>query len=193
MFFEGIPYLNSEAAYQAQKCVIAGDKKQFSELSADEAKRLGSRVALRPDWNEVKISVMERVIWAKFVQHLRLAKKLLETGDKQLYEGNRWHDTFWGIDLKTREGENHLGQILMDLRQYFRTNVLPDGSIQRPVKLYGPVQGITVTDEDYYGAADRLRCERYRQPPLCRQRHGRRYPSGGRACASGRVPDHRLV
>ena len=146
--FEGITYSNSEAAYQAQKCVRAGDKKQFSELSADEAKRLGSRVPLRPDWNEVKASVMERVICAKFAQHPRLAKKLLETGNKQLYEGNRWHDTFWGIDLKTREGENHLGQILMDLRQYFRTNGLPDGSIQRPVKSYGPVQGITVTDED---------------------------------------------
>ena len=148
MFFKGIPYLNSEAAYQAQKCVRAGDKKQFSELSADEAKRLGSRVPLRPDWNEVKASVMERVICAKFAQHPRLAKKLLETGNKQLYEGNRWHDTFWGIDMKTQEGENHLGQILMDLRQFFRTNGLPDGSIQRPVKSYGPVQGITVTDED---------------------------------------------
>ena len=33
-----------------------------------------------------------------------------------LEEGNRWHDTFWGIDQNTGKGENHLGKILMKVR-----------------------------------------------------------------------------
>ena len=148
IYFEGIAYLNSEAAYQAQKCADAGDRAQFSRLSADEAKRLGQKTPLRSDWDQIKLELMERIVHAKFSQHPRLAKKLLETGDKPLFEGNYWHDVFWGIDMKTREGENHLGRILMALRGAYRQNGLPDESEKRPVRSFGPIQGITVTDED---------------------------------------------
>ena len=33
-----------------------------------------------------------------------------------LEEGNTWHDTCWGVDAKTGEGQNHLGRILMKVR-----------------------------------------------------------------------------
>lgn len=148
LVFDGIAFLNSEAAYQAQKCAFAGDRAQFSRLSADEAKRLGRKVSLRQDWDRVKPDLMARVVRAKFSQHPRLAKKLLETGDRTLIEGNRWHDVYWGMDLKTREGENHLGRILMALRREFSETGLPDESDKRPVQSFGPVQGIAVTDED---------------------------------------------
>ena len=148
MYFEGTAYLNSEAAYQAQKCAGTGEQAQFSRLSADEAKRLGRQVSLRPDWDQVKLELMERIVRAKFSQHPRLAKKLLETGDKPLIEGNYWHDIYWGIDMKTREGENHLGRILMTLRGEYRQNGLPDGSEKCPVQSFGPIQGVTVTDDD---------------------------------------------
>ena len=42
------------------------------------------------------------------------------TGNLVLEEGNGWHDTFWGVDLKTGEGENHLGRILMQVREELR-------------------------------------------------------------------------
>lgn len=148
MRFEGISYHNAEAAYQAQKCADPKAREQFAELYADEAKRLGQRVELRSDWDKVKVRIMEQVVRAKFAQNLLLARRLAETGNKPLLEGNYWHDLFWGIDLKTREGENHLGRILMDLRKEFQTNGLPDGSAGRPVLNYGPLRGITVTDED---------------------------------------------
>ena len=148
LFFDGIAYLNSEAAYQAQKCAAAGDRAQFSQPSADEAKRLGRQVSLRRDWDQVKLGLMARIVRAKFSQHPRLARKLLETGGRPLIEGNYWHDVYWGMDLKTQEGENHLGRILMTLRQDFCENGLPDESERRPVKSFGPIQGITVTDED---------------------------------------------
>ena len=53
-------------------------------------------------------------------------------------EGNYWHDVYWGMDLKTREGENHLGEILMTLRQDFCENGLPDESERCPVQSSTP-------------------------------------------------------
>jgi hypothetical protein len=38
------------------------------------------------------------------------------TGNTELVEGNHWHDTFWGVDATTGEGDNGLGQILMQVR-----------------------------------------------------------------------------
>lgn len=35
---------------------------------------------------------------------------------RQIVEGNTWGDAFWGVDSRTGEGENHLGQILMQVR-----------------------------------------------------------------------------
>lgn len=92
---------------------------------SDESKRLGRKVDLRTDWDLVKLDVMRRVVRAKFEQHPNLAQYLLDTGDAELIEGNTWHDVYWGVDLKTDEGENHLGKILMALRQEFRENGLP--------------------------------------------------------------------
>ena len=111
MWYEGILYQNAEAAYQAQKCADPEERKKFARLYSDEAKRLGREVAVRSDWEYVKVPVMEQIVRAKFTQHPRLAKRLMETGDRPLFEGNYWHDVFWGIDLRTREGENHLGII----------------------------------------------------------------------------------
>ena len=39
--FDGITYYNSEAAYQAQKCLHPEERMRFAHLSSDEAKRLG--------------------------------------------------------------------------------------------------------------------------------------------------------
>lgn len=114
--YQGIYYLNSEAAFQAQKCMTEEEKRKFSYLSAAKAKRMGRQVSLRSDWEQVKVSIMEEIVRAKFTQNQYLAQKLLETGDSKLEEGNTWHDIFWGVDAATGEGENHLGKILMKVR-----------------------------------------------------------------------------
>ena len=75
---------------------------------------------LRADWEDVKLSIMEDIVRAKFTQNEDLKQLLLATGDLVLEEGNTWHDTFWGVDVKTQEGENHLGRILMRVRQELR-------------------------------------------------------------------------
>ncbi len=114
--YNGLTYLNNEAAFQAQKCLSDEEKLQFTALCSYDAKRLGRHVSLRPDWEQVKLPIMEDIVRAKFTQNEDLRQLLLATGDMTLEEGNTWNDTFWGVDVKTREGQNHLGRILMRVR-----------------------------------------------------------------------------
>ncbi len=114
--WDGRAYRNSEAAFQSAKSLDPAVRDEFSEMTAVEAKRQGKKVRLRGDWESVKDGVMEAVVRAKFSQNPELLARLLDTGGMALIEGNRWHDTYWGVDLTTGQGENHLGLILMKVR-----------------------------------------------------------------------------
>ena len=118
--YRGLVFGSSEAAFQAQKCMTDEAKALFTELGPGKSKGVGRRVPLRPDWEEVKAGIMEEIVRAKFTQHPDLAEKLLATGDRILVEGNHWGDTFWGVDTRTGQGENHLGKILMKVREELR-------------------------------------------------------------------------
>ena len=95
--YDGITYKNNEAAFQAQKVLSDGEKLQFSDLNPRKAKKLGRKVNLRKDWDDVKDNYMYEICKAKFTQHEDLAQKLLKTGDEELVEGNKWNDTYWGV------------------------------------------------------------------------------------------------
>lgn len=144
MTYGGIDYYNSEAAYQAQKCRDRRMCHRFSNLTADESKRLGRTVEVRTDWEEIRVSVMTSVVEEKFRQNPALAVKLAETGEKKLKEGNYWKDFFWGVDLRTGQGENHLGRILMGLRGKYKREGIPDQSRKPDRKRYGPIFGMNV-------------------------------------------------
>ena len=77
------------------------EKLPFTEYGPGKSKGVGRRVPLRPDWEEVKVGIMEEIIRAKFTQHPELAAMLLATGEKVLVEGNTWGDTCWGVDVRT--------------------------------------------------------------------------------------------
>ena len=93
------------------------EKKAFVEYGPGKSKGVGRRVPLRPDWEQVKVGIMEEIVRAKFTQNPELAARLMATGEKILVEGNTWGDTCWGVDLRTGQGENHLGRILMKVRE----------------------------------------------------------------------------
>lgn len=90
-------------------------KKIASLKTPGQAKREGQKLALRDDWERIKIEVMRILLFEKFLSHPDLAERLIATGEAELVEGNTWGDTYWGVcDGK---GLNMLGKLLMDLRK----------------------------------------------------------------------------
>lgn len=80
----------------------------------DQAKRRGRAVKARRDWDSVRVSIMRRVLAAKFAPGTALAQLLDSTGDAVLTEGNSHGDKFWGVC--GGQGRNMLGQLLMQVR-----------------------------------------------------------------------------
>ena len=57
-----------------------------------DAKRMGMTVRLRPNWDAIKIGIMEDINRLKF-QDPALKAQLLATGDQELVEGNNWNES----------------------------------------------------------------------------------------------------
>ena len=110
--YKGLTYKNNESAFQAQKDISR--IKEFVDLPPNEGKRLGRKVKLRNDWDDVRLGIMKDIVLAKFSQNENLRQKLINTGDAELIEGNTWNDKFWGVCKG--QGQNHLGAILMKVR-----------------------------------------------------------------------------
>lgn len=116
VFWEDILYPSSEHAYQASKSIKQKIRISVSHLATPSlAKRFGQGIPLRKDWDKIKIATMKEIVLCKFSQNKLLKEQLLNTGDMILEEGNRWKDEFWGI--YKGKGENHLGKILMEVRE----------------------------------------------------------------------------
>ena len=111
--YSGLVFKNAEAAFQAQKC--PSRTKEFVNLTPSAAKRLGRRVPLRIDWEEVKDDIMLAIVRDKFTRNKGCREKLIQTGDAYLEEANDWGDTYWGT--VNGKGVNMLGQILMQVRE----------------------------------------------------------------------------
>lgn len=113
----GMSYPTTEHAYMSEKSEDLDWKEFCSDPtnSPGDVKREGKKIKLVDDWNTKKFQVMREVLEQKFKQ--QPYKNLLRaTGDEFIQEGNTWGDKVWGVDLKTGEGENHLGKMIMEIR-----------------------------------------------------------------------------
>ena len=109
--------LTVEHRFQAAKTNDILEKSRImASITPGQAKRWGRLVHLRGDWESIKIQTMEDLVRTKF-QDPNLAQALLATGDAELIEGNSWYDTYWGVNKFNGEGYNHLGVILMKIRE----------------------------------------------------------------------------
>lgn len=112
---DGFKYPTVEHAYQAAKTLDVDVREAIrSAATPGVAKRAGQSAEVRTDWESVKIEVMYALLKQKF-QRPDLRKKLLNTRDYMLIEGNTWGDRFWGVCKGT--GENNLGKLLMQVRR----------------------------------------------------------------------------
>ena len=89
-------------------------------MTAKDAKTKGGKITLPDDWYDRNLDIMRNLLRLKFSQP-KFKDKLLSTGDKELCEGNDWHDNFWGAckcpECKDIEKQNWLGKLLMEIRE----------------------------------------------------------------------------
>lgn len=126
--YDGIVYQNNEAAFQAQKTLDLETREKFRLLDPKSAKSLGRRIKLRDDWEQVKDQIMYDICLAKFTQNPDLGRQLVSTTIHYLEEANTWGDKYWGT--VNGVGKNHLGLILMRVREQIRRHKLSQPAIE---------------------------------------------------------------
>lgn len=125
---DGTYWPTVEHYYQAQK--FAGGEDEvvipliYAAPTPEEAAALGrcGDRKLRSDWDMVKTNVMRAAVLKKFLTHADIREVLLVTGDEILVE-NSPTDYFWGCGAD-KTGQNHLGKILMSVREQIRQLML---------------------------------------------------------------------
>jgi len=120
--FGGNFFRTAEGAFQSRKCPVLSNL--FFDCDGREAKKLGRRVNLRKDWNDVRVSVMYDVLTAKFGENEDLQQALLDTGDARIEPHNHNHENYWGscdcADCASVKKGNVLGHLLMRVREDLR-------------------------------------------------------------------------
>lgn len=122
--WDGVVYPSPENAYQAAKTLDLEQRKQFLGITSSEAKRLGTKVTMRPEWEEpcapddrpFKVEVMKEIQRRKYKQP-EFRAKLLKT-DAYIEETNTWGDKYWGVC--DGEGKNWLGVMIVEVRDEIR-------------------------------------------------------------------------
>ena len=122
-----VGFATGEHAFAAMK-FWGSDAEHFFDIvhasGPNPAKVLGRsrKHPLRADWEVVKLDVMAAVTRAKYTLDREEGKRLLETGDRLLVEGNFWGDEVWGValDVEGVPGRNWLGTLLMARRAELR-------------------------------------------------------------------------
>jgi len=118
---KGLMFPSSEHAFMYSKLKDGADddKHQYNyilTLTPSQVKKWGRQIDLRPDWNNVRIEIMYAIVESKFRHNKELHDKLILI-DGYIEETNTWGDKFWGVCNGV--GRNHLGNILMKLRNKF--------------------------------------------------------------------------
>ena len=123
--YEGVVYSTAEHAYQAAKTENLDQRRSIqAAATAVEARTRGASVTLRPNWHTVSLRILEEILRDKFMRNPELYARLLETGTARLVNGNDagdlWYGCIWNSAMARWIGKNHLGRILMRLRDEFR-------------------------------------------------------------------------
>lgn len=120
MIIDNVVYTTNEHFFQAMKSLNPKEREAIVLApTPGKAKRLGRKVSLRKDWEDIKEEVMLIGLRHKF-SNPELRKKLLATGNEELIEGTIWHDNYWGIcncEACGGQGKNRLGKLLMQVRE----------------------------------------------------------------------------
>jgi ribA/ribD-fused uncharacterized protein len=110
-----ITYPTVEHYFQAMKTENIEIRKEIAKATTPGiAKRMGRKLLLRKDWENIKIGTMLQGLLAKF-KDPNLNKRLLATFPETLIKRNTRGDKYWGVC--DGEGLNLLGSLLMLTRK----------------------------------------------------------------------------
>jgi len=128
IYFDGHAWKSTEHYYQAGKFNDPWDAYDKGVNGQKALKDIGFgslQKELRRDkysgqknkdvWESENLQRMLKALWAKFTQNKNLKNKLLETKNKIIVEDAGSNDPFYGAGADYK-GENHLGQMLMQVR-----------------------------------------------------------------------------
>jgi N-glycosidase YbiA len=113
-----------EHYYQAQKFLGTEFESLMGQIQSaptpEIAAKIGRKLEHQPhaDWERHKCEVMYRAVSQKFTTHLSIQQMLIETGSAEIIEDSPV-DYFWGCGIE-QTGQNHLGKILMQVRDRLR-------------------------------------------------------------------------
>lgn len=138
---DGKEYPTVEHYFQSEKARLFKDdeshEKMLKAKTAKAVKAMGRKVKpfVQEEWDAKRDSIMKEGLRAKFTQHPELRKQLLETGDKKIGEASA-RDLYWGIGTSIESekskvpskwrGKNKMGELLMELRNTFKTESSSD-------------------------------------------------------------------
>ncbi len=115
--WKGTLYMTSEHAYHTEKFTDSEIIRKIKEArSVHDVFQISREYQdkVRPDWLDIRVSVMEEIIRAKVAQHPYVKQKLIESGGRKIIEDS-WQDNFWGWG-PNKDGQNQLGKIWMKIR-----------------------------------------------------------------------------
>lgn len=111
--FDGLKFSTAEAAFYAQRVRDVKARRKYTRLNPNQARSKALQAIPIDEWDSRKLSIMEKVLRAKFSDP-ELKKKLLDTGDASLINTNSYRDDYWGIYMG--KGKNKLGVLLEKIR-----------------------------------------------------------------------------
>ena len=127
--FRGRIYICLEQAYQCTKALLNDETafpKIFKTNSPALMKKWGGQIVVNTHWQNHKLQIIEDLLYCKFEQNKQLYYSLLNTRPHLLIESTL--NDFWGsgclfgsiaLEEGCWEGQNHLGNLLVRVRDYF--------------------------------------------------------------------------
>lgn len=124
--YQGLWFKTVEHFYAAMKTKDFQLRMKIANMDYPaQAKKYAAAIPLRPDWNDIKLDVMEYGLRKKFLPGTKHLEDLL-AHTEDIVEWNKWHDNFWGECLCNRcqarpevIAQNNLGKLLMKLRDEY--------------------------------------------------------------------------
>ena len=118
--YKGIHFNSAAVLFYALKCDNLRSMKKFSKLNPGNARKKLYTIPYNEEYEDNKEEILKKVVKLKFDSNDYLRKKLVETYPKKLINTVTYPDTWLGV--RYGEGQNYLGEVLMDLRQTYKNS-----------------------------------------------------------------------